>query len=136
MKKISIPESELYFTFSRSGGAGGQNVNKVNSKVLLRWNIRDSLSVSEYVKIRFFSLYPNAINENGEVVIVSQEERSQKDNVRNSLEKLKAMLEKCSFIPKIRRKTKPKKSSVEKRIQGKKKQGALKKGRNQKNWND
>jgi ribosome-associated protein len=121
MDKIKIPFSELSFTYSRSSGPGGQNINKVNSKVTLNWNIDESPSCSSSVKFRFKSKYRNYLLDSGEVQITSQESRSQKVNIDHCIEKLHRLLNDVLHPPKIRRPTKPKKSAVLKRLQTKRK---------------
>jgi ribosome-associated protein len=133
MYKITIPTEELNFTFSRSSGAGGQNVNKVNSKVLLYWNINESNACPEEVKYRFKSKYPYLVSEDGSIQIMSQKTRNQKDNISDCIEKLHALLQTVAERPKVRKKTKPKRSSVEKRLMSKKKDSNTKKMR-QKNY--
>ncbi len=120
MNKIKIPETELTFTFSRSGGAGGQNVNKVNSKVTMYWDFKNTLACAYEVISRFKTKYGNFITDEGKVMIISQESRSQKANIDCCIDKLEAMLNSVLIAPIKRKKTKPTKSSVEKRIQGKK----------------
>lgn len=119
-REIVIPFSELRFSYARSGGAGGQNVNKVNSKVHLTWDLRHSPSLPEDVKERFSSRYPNLINAEGEVSLSSEKERSQKANVDDCIRKLHELLRKVALPPKPRKKTKPTKSSVRKRLETKK----------------
>lgn len=121
MDKINIPFSEFSFSFSRSGGAGGQNVNKVNSKVILYWRIDLSHACSIGVKERFKEKYRQFILDTGEVQIVCQIHRSQKANQDECISKLHQMLENVRHPPKIRRATKPKRSAVLKRLQSKKK---------------
>lgn len=128
-----IPESELIFSFARSSGAGGQNVNKVNSKAVLHWNFAESSVLSLSARVRFKSLFANFFNSDGFVVITSQESRSQKDNIDACLSKLKAMIKEARFVPKTRKKTKPSKGAIEKRLKGKKKDGEKKRLR-KKDW--
>lgn len=121
MTRITIPFSEYSFSFSRSGGAGGQNVNKVNSKVTLEWNLNATEAITYSVKERFRQRYKGFINEEGIVQIVSQKTRSQKDNIDDCIEKLQEMIQEVLIPPKIRKATKPKKSAILKRLNTKKK---------------
>lgn len=127
----AIPRSEFTFTFSRSGGAGGQNVNKVNSKVTLQWDIFASQSCDQGIKERFISTYPRFIVGNY-VVITSQKHRSQHMNIEDCVMKLNDLLSSVKFPPKDRRATKPTKSSVIKRLEGKKIKSFTKKMRSEK----
>jgi ribosome-associated protein len=127
--KINIPEYELYFSYSRSSGPGGQNVNKVNSKATMFWDYNNSPSVTDYVKRRLKSMFTNLINEDGLIVIISQESRSQKMNADLCVEKLYDMISRASVVPKVRKKSKPTRSSVEKRLTTKKRDGEIKKNR-------
>lgn len=121
MDKINIAFSEFTFTYSRSGGAGGQNVNKVNSKVILNWKIDETQCCPAGVIQRFKDKYSQFILDNGEVQIMSQKHRSQKANVDDCIEKLHAMINDVLRPPKIRRPTKPKRSAVLDRLKSKKK---------------
>jgi ribosome-associated protein len=121
MTRITIPFSEYSFSFSRSGGAGGQNVNKVNSKVTLEWNLNATEAITYSVKERFRLRYKGFINEEGIVQIISQKTRSQKDNIDDCIQKLQEMIQEVLIPPKIRKATKPKKSAVLKRLNTKKK---------------
>ena len=128
---ISIPPSEFTFTFSRSSGAGGQNVNKVNTRATLTWNIKNSTSISEAIKKRFTSRYKRYLVED-EVIISSQKTRSQNQNIDDCISKLNECLSEVEFPPKNRRPTKPTRNTVKKRLDSKTKHSKLKKQRREK----
>jgi len=123
---MNIPFEELTFSYSRSSGAGGQNVNKVNSKVTLEWLIDASPSIPLEIKVRFKERYKNFITIDGRVMITCQESRSQKMNQDECLKKLHRMLEVVRLPPKPRKKTKPKRSAVLDRLNSKKISGLKK----------
>ena len=89
---IRIPFGEFEWSFARSGGPGGQNVNKVSSKAVLRWNFDGSPSVPDEVKARFREKFPSRLTTEGEVVLSSELTRDQGRNREDCLEKLAAML--------------------------------------------
>ena len=129
MKKI--PTSEFTFNFSRSSGAGGQNVNKLNTKATLTWNIKESPSCIEPVKNRFIKKYKRfIIGEN--VILKSQRFRSQARNIEDCIHKLHEYLKEVEYPPKSRRPTRPTKSSVLKRLKNKKSHSDKKKSRREK----
>jgi ribosome-associated protein len=127
--RISIPDEELHFSFARSSGPGGQNVNKVNSKATLHWNPTTSAALPEEVRYRFLNLYSSRITKEGEIVITSQESRDQPKNVAICLEKLKQMVIAVLTVPKKRRPTKPTKGSQKRRLNEKKQRSEVKAGR-------
>lgn len=128
---LSIPDSEFKFTFSRSSGAGGQNVNKVNSRATLIWDMENSPSISSFVKDRFRTKFKRFIADDL-VSISSQKERSQLQNIEDCKNKLHEYLAEVEFPPKPRRNTKPTKGSVKKRLETKKKDSQTKKLRREK----
>ena len=118
-RRIHIPLRELGFTFARSSGAGGQNVNKVNSKATLRWDVAGSPSLPDDVRERFHSRFARRITREGELVLTSQRFRDQGRNVADCLEKLRAMLAEVATRPRRRRATKPSRASRERRLRHK-----------------
>lgn len=121
MIDIQIPLTELHFTFARSGGPGGQNVNKVNSKAILRWSVGTSPSLPPGPRERFLTKYANRITQDGELVLSSQKYRDQSLNVDDCLEKLQEMLMSIMSPPTIRRVTKVSKSVKVRRTEAKRK---------------
>jgi ribosome-associated protein len=120
--EISIPAAELVFTFARSAGPGGQNVNKVNTKAVLHWRVRESPSLPSGVRGRFLAKYGNRVNANGELVLTCDEHREQGRNVTACREKLRTMIAGVVTPPRRRIKTRPPRAAVERRIQSKQRQ--------------
>ena len=112
--------------FSRSGGPGGQNVNKVNTKVTLRLRLGELNGLSETEMERVKSLLANRITGEGEIVISSDEERSQRINLERAYFRMEALIAAAAKLPKHRRPTKPGKAAKEKRLKAKKQQGQKK----------
>ncbi|HEX7449005.1 MAG TPA: alternative ribosome rescue aminoacyl-tRNA hydrolase ArfB [Pirellulales bacterium] len=127
--RLRIPLAEFEFRFARSSGPGGQNVNKVNSKALLRWPVLASPSLPEAVRERFRQRYGNRITADGDVLIVSQRYRDQARNVDDCLEKLRAMLASAAVAPVRRKRTKPSRASIERRLGAKRRQSEKKQTR-------
>ncbi len=117
--RIEIPLREFSFSFSRSSGPGGQNVNKLNTRVTLRWDVARSPSLPESVRRRFQSRYARRITQEGELVMTSQRFRDQGRNVADCLEKLRVLLEDVAEAPKPRKRTRPSKASVQRRLKEK-----------------
>ncbi len=127
--QMQIPLTEFEITFTRSSGPGGQNVNKVNSKAVLRWAVHRSLSLPESVRERFLKKYANRLTTEGELLVTSQRFRDAPRNLQECLEKLRAMLQSVVNPPKLRRATRPTRGSVERRLQGKRRMSAAKQSR-------
>jgi ribosome-associated protein len=126
---IRIPFDEFEWSFARSGGPGGQNVNKVSSKAVLRWNFVGSPSLPDEVKARFRERFPSRITTEGELVMSSELTRDQGRNREDCLQKLAAMLRSAAARPKVRRPTKPSKASRRRRVEGKRHQASRKSSR-------
>ena len=127
--RITIPGDELKLTFVRSSGPGGQNVNKVNTKVLLRWDVTRTASLPEGVHQRFLERFARRISADGRVQISSQRFRDQAKNINDCLEKLRLMVVEVLVPPKPRRATRPGRSAVERRLQQKRETSQKKQGR-------
>src|SRR5262245_6223561 len=127
--RIQIPDEELQFSFARSGGPGGQNVNKVSSKAILRWNLGANATVPLEIKDRLRALQRNRITVEGELVIQAQNYRDQERNKLECLERLREMLLQAASLPKKRRPSRPTRGSKERRLQAKKRRSFLKSNR-------
>jgi ribosome-associated protein len=123
---------EFNFAASRSGGPGGQNVNKVNTKVELRFHIATSAHLSEHEKITLAHKLANRINDAGELLIVSQDTRSQGHNKEEVIEKFYQLLEHALRPVKKRRPTKPSRGAKERRLAAKR--NLSQKKENRRNW--
>jgi ribosome-associated protein len=126
---MNIPASEIEFTFVRSSGPGGQNVNKVNSKAVLRWNVVSSPSIREDVRSRFLHAYASKLTSSGDLILMSDSFRDQGRNRDDCLAKLQDMLEKVRLPPKARKETKMSWSRTMKNKDSKKLHSARKKSR-------
>ena len=118
--------SEFIFSASRSSGPGGQNVNKVNTRVEIRFSVRDSMLLSREEKETLFARLPRRINSEGELLIISQSERSQLKNRKKAVEKmLKLIAAALTEFPE-RFPTRPTARSKAERLEKKRKRGSLK----------
>ena len=107
---------EITFKTSRSGGKGGQNVNKVSSKVELNLNIRNSALLTNEQKVTILEKLSNRISSEGVLQVITEEDRSQLRNKEKGLKKLIVLLRTTLYRPKLRKLTKPGRSAVEKRL--------------------
>lgn len=135
-RQIVIPLREIDFSFARSQGPGGQNVNKVNTKATLRWNPGNSQALPPAVYRRFVDAYKNRITVDGELLLHSQRFRDQGRNVADCLAKLQQMVLEVATPPKRRIATRPSKGSVKRRLQNKQAQSERKKRRQQPRLDD
>ncbi len=126
---ITIPDEELCFTFARSGGPGGQNVNKVSSKAILHWDLLASGALPEAVKERLRVQQAGRLTTEGELVIQSQRFRDQAKNVEDCREKLRAMVLTALQPPRVRKPTRPSRGSKKRRLEAKRQQAQRKASR-------
>ena len=126
-RTIAINENEITFSFIRSSGPGGQNVNKVATAVQIRIDVKNSPSLPEAVKKRLIRLGGSRITDDGVLTITAQRFRTQERNRADGLSRLTTLIRKAATPPKSRRKTRPPKKSIENRIQNKKYRSKIKK---------
>ena len=134
MPGISIPEDELRFDASRSGGPGGQNVNKVSSRVTLTFDVMQSPSLSEEQRQRIASRLQTRINKDGVLRVISQRTRSQEMNREDALARFVEMLQNSLRVQTARVKTRIPRAARTQRLEQKKKRGETKQSRSTKVW--
>ena len=131
-KDISIPEGELEFSFVKASGSGGQKVNKTNSQVQLRWNLLQSSCLDDKIKSLLINKLTAKLTNTGDLIISSEQARSQHMNKQNCIDKFIKCLQEAAHVPKARKKTKPTKGSKERRLKNKKMKSETKKLRQKK----
>jgi ribosome-associated protein len=131
---IEIPEDELVERFVRAAGPGGQNVNKVASAVELRFDVARSRGLPEPVRARLLARRDRRLTGDGVLVIQANRFRDQAKNRADARERLAALIEAATHVPKRRIATKPSRASKERRIESKKSRSTIKRGRNSRGW--
>jgi ribosome-associated protein len=124
-----IPEEELEFHFYRAGGPGGQNVNKVSTAVQMRFDVKNSPSLSEPVKVRLMKLAGSRLTLEGVILITAVRHRTQERNRADAVARLQALVDEASIRPVFRVPTRPTKASKERRLKTKTNRAAVKSGR-------
>jgi ribosome-associated protein len=127
--KFVIPEGEFTIDYVRSSGPGGQNVNKVSTKAIVKWSPATSTAVPGPVRTRFLARYGSRLTSTGDLIITSQRFRTQTGNLEDCFEKLREMLRSVLTAPKVRRPTKRTRGSQERRLSEKKRRSETKRGR-------
>lgn len=126
---ITIPDEELEWKFIRSSGPGGQNVNKVASAVQLRFMLMQNISLPVGARNRLRRLAGQRLVDDGSILIRASSERTQEQNRRDALGRLRELIRAAMVEPKIRKKTRPSRASQERRIESKKRRASTKEGR-------
>jgi ribosome-associated protein len=132
---IVIPDHEIEITASRSGGAGGQHVNKSNTKIVLRWNVRTTSALTDEQKARILEKLQSQLTEDGDLVIHSSEGRSQDQNKKAAFSRLANIVRSALHVPKKRMKTKISQAIKETRLKTKAHRSMIKKMRSKK-WDE
>jgi ribosome-associated protein len=128
-ENLAIPDDELRWSYARSGGPGGQNVNKVSSKAVLRWDLAASGALTGEVKDRLRQQQPGRITTAGELILASDRYRDQERNRQDCLDKLREIIRSALVRPRPRRKTRPSYGSKQERLKVKKLRARVKSGR-------
>lgn len=129
---ITIPEHELIITTSRSGGAGGQHVNKTETRITVRWNIKTSTALTEEQKNYLIERLQSQLTSEGDIVVHNSESRSQQQNKKNALNNLAAIIRNGLHKPKKRIATKISKALQETRLKSKAHRSKVKEMRSKK----
>jgi ribosome-associated protein len=126
---FGIPESELHWSYARSSGPGGQNVNKTATKATLRWDVLHSPALPDDVRQRFLRAYASRVTREGELVIQAQRQRDQARNAADCVARLAEMLRAVARPRRTRKPTRPGRSAVERRLSEKRRRSRAKRDR-------
>lgn len=122
-------EGEIEWQYVRSGGPGGQNVNKVASKAIMHWNAIATDAISDDIRLRIIAIESSRLTTDGFIVISSQKYRDQERNRTDCLEKLRSIIRRALHVPKKRKATRPTAASRRVRVDTKRRRGAVKQNR-------
>lgn len=127
--ELTIPATDLRWRAVRSSGPGGQNVNKVSTKVELHFDLAQTQVLAQSVKARLSHLATSYLEADGSIVVTSQVSRTQRQNLDQALNLLAELIRKALIVPRKRKKTKPTAASRVRRLQGKRIKAEKKRGR-------
>lgn len=126
---IAIPKSEFDISYARSPGPGGQNVNKVNSKVILRWEVAASPSLPASVRHRMLAIWKSRVTKTGHLVLHSHRYRDQSRNLADVMNRLREMILVATVVPKPRKPSRPSAGAKRRRLEEKKRRSNVKQNR-------
>jgi len=130
--KVEIPLSELDYTASRSSGPGGQHVNKADTRIQLRWNVKESVALDDADRALVLKVLASRLTEAGDLILACDSHRSQRRNREDVTQRLVTIVREALIPPKPRKKSKPSRASREKRLDEKRKKSQTKKDRGKK----
>jgi len=131
-----IPGYEIEVTASRAGGPGGQHVNKSDTRITVRWNVKNTRALNENQKERVLQNLQSRLTSDGDLIIHDSSSRSQQQNKKNALTRLAQAVRKALYVPKKRMATRVSKAVKEARLREKKRRGKIKKMRSKKIQDD
>jgi ribosome-associated protein len=134
--EISLPDADLVWSFVRASGPGGQNVNKVATAAQLRFDLAATQSLAPAVKERLRSLAGRRVTDDGALIIMARNQRTQEGNRREALERLAELVRRASVAPKARKATRPTRAARERRLQTKTQRRTTKQLRSRVRWDD
>ena len=127
--RVRVFPHEVALSYARSGGPGGQHVNKTSSKVVLRWNLETSGALSEEQRARVRAKLASRLTDEGDLIVTSEKHREQSRNVDDAVAKFAEVLREALRVPKKRKATKPTKASQKRRMDAKRRRGETKRQR-------
>jgi ribosome-associated protein len=127
--RITLEDSEIEERFVRASGPGGQNVNKVSSAVQLRFDLAGTAILDERAKARLRLLAGRRLTDDGSILIIARDQRTQEANRREALARLTELIRRALVEPKVRKATKPTRGSKERRLAEKKRRAEVKRAR-------
>jgi ribosome-associated protein len=127
--KVTVPAKELTWAAARAGGPGGQNVNKVSSKVELRFDLANTTALDDETRGKLRTIAANRLDQDGRVLVISQLTRDQIRNLEDAREKLRDLILQALFRPQVRKPTKPSRRQKARRVADKRQHSAKKRDR-------
>lgn len=135
-QSVSLPDQDLIWSFVRASGPGGQNVNKVATAAQLRFDLAGTQALAPAVKQRLRALAGRRVTEDGALIIVARNQRTQEGNRREALERLADLVRRALVVPKVRKATRPTRAARERRLDTKTQRRTTKQLRRKVGWDE